>query len=502
MPQYKTPGRKKPSKPTYGAPLSESKSSLGLLLEEAGIILDDRKLDLLWRFHLLLRRHTEEYDLTRLRSFRDIVVKHYIDCMIVPTLIELPSPLLDIGTGAGFPGIPLKIIRPECEIILAESRSRRVEFLEQAVKELGLRGIRIYGRGVLPGRMEEKAAGVITRALETAEKTLNRVEYLLEPGGQVIFMKGPQSGDEIAEARRLWSDAYSLKKNVSYTLPGTHHRRRLIIFEKISPARTHPDKEWEKEVCTAVDISSSANPSFKKWKALLSGRGIKREGLALVSGAKVIAEIGRLKPGIIRALILPPQEAPEPESLPPEIPRYRLSGGLFRELDVHGTDYPLVVVAIPEMLLFETAATRSGAVLLIPFQDPANVGAVIRSAAAFGVRAVVLLKEAATPFHPKSLRAAGTAAFLVDYFEGPSIRELSGLRLPVVALSMSGKPLSDFTFPERFGLLPGLEGPGLPEEIKPEYTVSIPMEKDVESLNAAVAASIVLFEWRRRLSHQ
>lgn len=498
MPPYKTPARKKPS---HDAPLSESKSSLGRLLEETGIILDDRQLDLLWRFHLLLRRHTKEYDLTRLRSFRDIVVKHYIDCMIVPTLIELPSPLLDIGTGAGFPGIPLKIIRPECEIILAESRSRRVEFLEQAVKELGLRGIRIYGRGVLPGRMEEKAAGVITRALETAEKTLNRVEYLLEPGGQVILMKGPQSGDEIAEALRLKSESYTLNKNISYTLPGTRYRRKLIIFEKISPARTHPGKEWEKEVCTAVDISSSANPSFKEWKALLSGRGIKKTGLALVSGSKIISEIVKLNPAIINALVSPESSAQEPENLPIKIKRYRLSTELFRELDVHGTDYPLLVVNVPEMPLFESAAPHSGAVLLIPFQDPVNVGAVIRSAAAFGVRAVVLLKEAATPFHPKSLRAAGTAAFQVHYFEGPSIRELSGLRLPVVALSMSGKPLSDFTFPERFGLLPGLEGPGLPEGIRPEYTVSIPMEKDVESLNAAVAASIVLFEWHRRLSH-
>jgi 16S rRNA (guanine(527)-N(7))-methyltransferase RsmG len=496
MHKNKIPVGKSRSKPSHGVPLSESKSSLGSLLNEAGIILDERQLDLLWRFHLLLRRHTEEYDLTRLRSFRDIAVKHYIDCMIVPSLIELPSPLLDIGTGAGFPGIPLKIVCPECEIILAESRSNRVEFLEHAVKELGLKGIRIHEGGVLPGRMGEKVAGVITRALETAEKTLNRVKDNLDPGGQVILMKGPQGENEISEALHLWNDTFTLKKNISYTLPGTHHRRRLIIFEKISSRQTQ-GKEREEER-TTVDITSVSNPSYKVWKSLLTGRGIKREGLALVSGAKVIAEICRLKHGIIRALILPPGEGPEPVSLPPEIPRYRLSGELFRELDVHGTDYPLLVVSIPETPSFESAEPQSGAILLVPFQDPANVGAVIRSAVAFGVRAVVLLREAATPFHPKSLRAAGTAAFLVDYYEGPSIRELSDIRLPVVALSAAGKPLSDFTFPDRFALLPGLEGPGLPEELKPEYTVSITMEKDVESLNAAVAASIVLFEWRRR----
>ena len=273
MPQYKTPGRKKPSKPTYGAPLSESKSSLGLLLVEAGIILDDRKLDLLWRFHLLLRRHTEEYDLTRLRSFRDIVVKHYIDCMIVPTLIELPSPLLDIGTGAGFPGIPLKIIRPECEIILAESRSRRVEFLEQAVKELGLRGIRIYGRGVLPGRMEEKAAGVITRALETAEKTLNRVEYLLEPGGQVIFMKGPQSGDEIAEARRSHVGSGDRSEKIrTYNFPQnrlTDHRIGLTVYRL--------ESIMDGDIQEVLDQIAAADQAAKLGEALEASAGTAHE---------------------------------------------------------------------------------------------------------------------------------------------------------------------------------------------------------------------------------
>ena len=479
--------------------MTESKASLGHLLKEAEIPLDNRQLDLLWRFHQLLRRHNEEYDLTRLRSFHDIVVKHYIDCMIVPTLIKLPSPLLDIGTGAGFPGIPLKIALPDCEIILSESRSKRVEFLELVVKELGLKGIRVYGRGILPGRMEEKVAGVITRALETAEKTLERVEDILDPGGQVILMKGPHSDEETAEALHLRNEFYALNKNISYTLPGTHYRRKLVIFEKINSPQKKLKKDQDNELNTDIEISSAANPSFKEWKSLLSGRGIKKTGLALVSGSKIITEIVRLNPGIIHAVVFSERFSREPENLPAAIKRYRLSGELFRELDVHGTDYPLLVVNVPEMPWFEKAASRPGAVLLIPFQDPVNVGSVIRSAAAFGIKAVVLLEEAATPFHPKSLRVSGTAAFLVDYYEGPSIHALSSLQMPVIALSADGSDLENFTFPERFALLPGMEGPGLPEKVKPEYTISIPMEENVESLNAATAVSIVLYEWRKRL---
>ncbi len=73
------------------------------MLGDAGIVLDGDGLGRLWRFHGLIRSHNDDNDLTRLRSFRDFVVKHYIDCLVVPSLIRLPSPLLDIGTGAGFP---------------------------------------------------------------------------------------------------------------------------------------------------------------------------------------------------------------------------------------------------------------------------------------------------------------------------------------------------------------------------------------------------------------
>jgi 16S rRNA (guanine(527)-N(7))-methyltransferase RsmG len=501
MSQNKTFDRMMLTKQPRGNTITESKSSLGHLLGEAKILLDNKQLDLLWKFHQLLRRHNEEYDLTRLRTFNDIAVKHYIDCMIVPSLVELSSPLLDIGTGAGFPGIPLKIMLPDCEIILSESRSKRVEFLEFVLKELGLKGIRVYGKGILPGRMNEKVAGVITRALETAEKTLERVDDILDTGGQVILMKGPQCEEEIAEALHSKGESYALEKNISYTLPGTRHHRKLVIFKKISTPKIQKNN-GEKSERAFVGISSPANPSFKEWKSLLSGRGIKKTGMALVSGSKIISEIIKLKPGIIHAIIAPDSYKSEPEGLSETVKVYRLPGELFRELDVNGTNYPLLEVKVPELPYFEGSAVQSGAVLLIPFQDPVNVGSVIRSAAAFGIKTIVLLKEAANPFHPKSLRASGTAAFLVDFFEGPSIHDLPDIGIPIIALSADGKDIADFTFPDRFALLPGMEGPGLPENIKADDIISIPMENNIESLNAAAATSIVFYEWRRKRCHK
>ncbi|MHB9028858.1 MAG: TrmH family RNA methyltransferase, partial [Candidatus Latescibacterota bacterium] len=402
---------------------------------------------------------------------------------------------LDIGTGAGFPGIPLKIAAPELELILSESRSKRNEFLRIAIGHIGLHGIEVLGRGILPGRPEKKVAGVISRAVESSAETLGRVRDLLDAGGLVILMKGPGGEDEIAEALRLYGNLFRLRNSIPYTLPGTTHHRKLIVFEKIVPAES-ASKSPEKHEGT--EITSSANPSYKEWRSLLSGRGIRKTGHALVSGAKTIGEIFRLKPEIILAGIDFPHAAEPPLNLPPDTPRFRLSRELFNELDVHGTGYPLLLVRVPPLRAFDVPALPKGAVPFIAFQDPANVGAVIRSAAAFNVRTIVLLRESANPYHPKSIRAAGTALFLVEFMEGPSIQDIESAGIPIVALSGEGSDIRRFVFPKRFALLPGMEGPGLPGELPLAAKVSIPIAPDVESLNAAAAVSIALYEWRRR----
>jgi 16S rRNA (guanine527-N7)-methyltransferase len=133
--------------------------------------------------------------------------------------------------------------------------------------------------------------------------------------------------------------------------------------------------------------------------------------------------------------------------------------------------------------------------LFIPFQDPENVGAVIRSAAAFGVVRVVLLREAAHPFHPRSSRAAGPALFQVPLLQGPSIHDLGSRHVPMIALDTSGPELNECPFLPRFGLVAGLEGPGLPERLRQGERRRIAMVPGVESLNAGTAVAIALYAW-------
>jgi tRNA G18 (ribose-2'-O)-methylase SpoU len=109
------------------------------------------------------------------------------------------------------------------------------------------------------------------------------------------------------------------------------------------------------------------------------------------------------------------------------------------------------------------------------------------------VSQVVLLAESAHPYHPKALRASGGAVFHARLLDGPSLQDLPE-DLPIMALSSEGEDLKGFVFPERFGLLAGMEGPGLPERLK-KNSLAIPMEPQVESLNAATALAIALYQW-------
>lgn len=244
-------------------------------------------------------------------------------------------------------------------------------------------------------------------------------------------------------------------------------------------------------------IESEDNRFFKQLTSTLTGRGIRKHEVAVVSGTKIISDILRASPARADAWISTPKMAPPPAELPARVAWYELSPQLFKQLDVAGTGAPLLVVKTPALEPWRPEdGFAPGCSVLVPFQDPENVGALIRSAVAFGAANVILLAEAAHPFHPKALRASGGAVFLAQLRQGPSVQTLPET-LPIVALSPEGNDVATFSFPKRFGLLPGLEGPGLPDHFR-KHALSIPMSGPIESLNAATAAAIALYLWSRR----
>src|SRR3954454_11494928 len=124
--------------------MQPGRKSLEAILRGCGIILAPGQYDALWAYHRMLREANAELNLTRIHNFENMVLKHYVDSLLVLNFEDLPSPLIDMGSGPGLPGIPLKIARPELEMILAEPRGARAEFLSETCARLGLEGIEVH----------------------------------------------------------------------------------------------------------------------------------------------------------------------------------------------------------------------------------------------------------------------------------------------------------------------------------------------------------------------
>jgi 16S rRNA (guanine527-N7)-methyltransferase len=245
------------------------------------------------------------------------------------------------------------------------------------------------------------------------------------------------------------------------------------------------------------EITSEENPSYREWTQLTAPRGIRKHGRALLSGAKIVEEAWRTFPEQVEVMLLGGTRMSAPDAFPETMKVVRLPAPLFQELDTIGTRSPLLVLRVPEPARWTPdEGLPTGLSLFLPFQDPENLGAAIRSGLAFGASLIVLLKEAAHPFHPKTLRASGGAVLRARLATGPALAELP-LDLPFLPLSLEGKDLTQATLTANCALLPGIEGPGLPTAWR-SRAIRIPIRPEVDSLNAAAALSLVLYEWSRQ----
>jgi len=241
-------------------------------------------------------------------------------------------------------------------------------------------------------------------------------------------------------------------------------------------------------------IESDQNPVFKTLRSLHSARGIKKEGLALLAGTRLVEEAAAAFPERVAGWIGSGETMPPPPVA--HWTHYRLGASLFRELDTSGTHAPLLLLRVPDMPPWDPASgLPHGLSLLVPFQDPENVGAVLRAAAAFGADRAILLAECAHPYHPKALRASGGTVLRLQLRSGPSLEAIPE-DLALTPLSAGGTDLARYSWPSPCGLLLGTEGRGLPETWR-RRAVGIRLREGVDSLNAAAAAAIALYAWSR-----
>ncbi len=295
-------------------------------------------------------------------------------------------------------------------------------------------------------------------AVATIGEILERAGGCVPVGGTLIFMKGPHCDAEIQKAKDDYQGRFALSEDHPYRIPGTTHERRLIIYKKLfhdspvlfdahqpSEDDDSPDGTDSSETHSGHGpdrvIESDSNPLVVLLREIQKGKGVRKRGTSLFSGSKVASEIVANFLELALAWITGPEgEGPDREG----VPWFKLSKRLFDEFDVFGTHGPLLQVRVPEIQAWvDSDPWPEGCTLFVPFQDPENVGAVVRTAAAFGVARVVLCKEAAHPFHQRrdaplvrqSCRFHCSQA--LRFMNWPRSKRLSSLWRPTVSASIN-----------------------------------------------------------------
>jgi len=244
-------------------------------------------------------------------------------------------------------------------------------------------------------------------------------------------------------------------------------------------------------------IESADNDLFKLWSRLNESSGIKKSGLYLLGGPKLVGEALSLHPEWVDTLIV--KDLNEvPAKLPEKVRPVHLHPRLFDQINALGTPGPLLTLKYPALQSWPRETEPRGLELFLALQDPGNLGSAIRSAVAFGVTKIVLLKEAANPYLPKAVKAAAGALLKANMETGPSILELSPSDR-IYVLDPNGSDLNDFDWPKNLRLLIGEEGRGIPNNlVQKNLSLRIETSEQVESLNASSALSIALYSFRQK----
>jgi len=200
-------------------------------LKELKIAITEEQLNKLDKFYKLLVEWNNKINLTRIIEEQEVYLKHYYDSLTIIKAIDLNkvNTLCDVGTGAGFPGIVLKILFPNIKITLIDSLLKRVNYLNEIIKELDLKDIKaIHTRGE---DYKEKFEVVTSRAVANIEKLVDYTMHLVDKNGVFIAMKGDINKELTPEVERKINKKYQIEKIIRFELPKEDSLRSLVIIK-------------------------------------------------------------------------------------------------------------------------------------------------------------------------------------------------------------------------------------------------------------------------------
>lgn len=206
---------------------AELSAKLKNLLKQTALSLTEQQEKQLVQLVLLLNKWNKAYNLTSVRDPMEMLVKHILDSLVVSPYLQ-GDRFIDVGTGPGLPGLPLAIINPDKTFVLLDSLGKRISFIRNAVRELGLTNVETVLSRVEEYQPDHQFDGVLSRAFASLKDMTDWCHHLPDQNGSFYALKGQYHQDEIAEL----SNNFSVSEVIELNVPELIGERHLILIKQ------------------------------------------------------------------------------------------------------------------------------------------------------------------------------------------------------------------------------------------------------------------------------
>ena len=199
--------------------------------EKEGFFLNNEKLERFEKYLFLIEEWNKKINITSIKNKEEVAIKHFLDSFIILKKFSVFGKVADIGSGGGFPGIPLKIVNPEIEMFLIEPIRKRANFLRTVISNIGLKKINVLNERAENFNEKEKFDFTISRALSELNTFCELSLPLLKKGGCLIAMKGKEIEKEINSLNKFENKIKMISK-IKHDLPLKSGSRSILVFQK------------------------------------------------------------------------------------------------------------------------------------------------------------------------------------------------------------------------------------------------------------------------------